>query len=229
MFAALVAIAGVWRSADAAVIVDHPDFASVSGLKLNGTAQRFGDSIRLVEADDGGAASVFTRRSVVRLDRSFASSFRVYATDAKDVANHGYAFVVHGRGEGALGEGDDGLGYEGIRPSVAVEFDFYLDGLAVNDHHVAITKNGDTEDQPRAPFFLAYGSTVRALVKYNAKRHRMELFATQMGPMPSDPLVKRRVNLERLIGRRGRAGFTASATVGGSTQELQSWVLRGSR
>jgi hypothetical protein len=213
-------------AAHAATVVNHPTFKSVSGLKLNGDAEHVGEVIRMTSSDEESNSSVFTKRRVLRLDRSFTSRFSYYSTDAKDVANVGYAFVVHGRGKGALGEGQEGLGYGGIRPSVAVEFDFTPDTTVLTGHHVAIVKNGRPNREPVVVDFLAYGGTIHAKVTYNAHKHRVSLFAAPEGdPLPGDPLVARRLNLKRLIGDRARAGFTASAYIGGSTQELQSWKL----
>ena len=220
------AMAGLWQTAPAATIVNHPNFASVAGLKLNGDAQQFGQAVRLTDADQESNSSVFTKRRVLRLDRSFKSVFDYYSTDAEDVASNGYAFVVHGKGKGALGGNREGLGYAGIRPSVAVEFDFTPDQSALTGHHVAIVKNGRPNQQPAIADFTSYGVTVHAKVVYGARRHRVSLFAAHEGePLPEEPLVTRRLNLKRLIGERARAGFTASAYLGGSTQELLSWKL----
>jgi hypothetical protein len=222
----------VWlpQAAQAAPIVNHPNFASTAGLKLNGDAEPFGDALRMTQSDQESNSSVFTKRRVLRLDRSFTSLFTYYSTDAKDVAGNGYAFVVHGAGKSALGGGGEGLGYGGIRPSVAVEFDFTPDKTVPTGHHVAIVKNGRPNLEPVLADFPAYAFTVHAKVAYNAQRHRISLFAAHdEEPLPQDPLVTRRLNLKALIGARARAGFTASAYVGGSTQELASWKLKQRR
>ena len=227
LVAAGVLVAG---AAQAATVVNHPTFKSVAGLKLNGDAEHVGEVIRMTSSDEESNSSVFTKRRVLRLDRSFTSTFSYYSTDAKDVASNGYAFVVHGKGKGALGDGLEGLGYGGIRPSVAVEFDFTPEKSAPIVNHVAIVKNGRPNREPDATFFPSYGGTVHAKVTYNARKHRVSLFAAQEGfPLPPDPLVTRRLNLKRLIGDRARAGFTASAYMGGSTQELNGWKLKQRR
>ena len=226
--AALVAaVLGAWQAAQAAVVANYPTFASVAGLALNGDAQQLNDTIRLSDADFESNSSVFTRQRVLDLERSFVSKFRYYSNEAEDVPSVGFAFLVHGEGKGALGEGAEGLGYAGLRPSVAVEFDMTPDKTVLTGHHVAIVKNGKAGSPPEAADFPVYSNPFRGRVVYKAKHHRVALYAATEGePMPESPLVSRRLNLERLIGKRARAGFTGSAYLGGSTQELRSWKLQ---
>ena len=147
------AMVGAWQAAQAAVVSNYPTFASVAGLALNGDAQQVNDTIHLSDADFESNSSVFTRQRVLDLERSFVSKFRYYSNEAEDVPGIGFAFLVHGEGKGALGEGAEGLGYAGIQPSVAVEFDMTPDKTVLTGNHVAIVKNGQAEQPARSRGF----------------------------------------------------------------------------
>ncbi len=73
--------------------------------------------------------SAFYRTPVpIQADTSFQSAFQ-FRTTAASSGGNGLAFVVHfdSRGAGVLGSGAAGLGYAGIRRSVAVAFDTVRD------------------------------------------------------------------------------------------------------
>lgn len=225
---------GVWGAAEAATPIAYPTFASTAGLDLNGDAVRVGNTIQLTEASSSPPAttsigSVFTESRGVRLERSFKTTFTYFSTAAEDVPGDGFALVVHGRASSRLGAEDIEIGYGGIAPSVAVEFDMTADGSG--GPHAAIVKNGDPATQVRSGFVPVYSTPLTAKVAYKARRHRVEVYAAMTGePLPADPIVSRRINLRRLIGRRARAGFTGTSGIGGTAdQELRSWTLKQPR
>ncbi len=55
----------------------------------------------------------------------------------------GIAFVMQNQGTGVIGNMGEGIGYQGISPSVAVEFDDWQNGWDPANDHVALTLNGD--------------------------------------------------------------------------------------
>ena len=114
------------------------------GFVLNGNAIRQADSLFELTPDLGWRnGSIWNQR---RID--LKENFRIYAqlnfgTNDGSGAD-GIAFVLQNKNKNA-GSGGGGIGYEGISPSVTVEFDDFqnLPGDPAADH-VAWTKNGNT-------------------------------------------------------------------------------------
>ncbi len=67
-------------------------------------------------------------------------------TPAGNQGADGLAFVMHNAPQGVsvTGQSGGGIGYGGISPSIAVEFDTYANANE-NANHVAITRNGNTD------------------------------------------------------------------------------------
>ena len=131
-----------------------PDFVSTSGLALNGTAEAVntadGGVIRLVPAFPGQSGSVYTTtvRNVSRFSTTF--NFRLTnpgggADDFGSVGADGVMFVMQRAGNTALGEGGGGLGYLGVAPSVAVEFDTWSNEWDPSSNHIGINVNGSVQ------------------------------------------------------------------------------------
>jgi len=96
-------------------------FAKTNDLRLNGTA-KVPPGTTLLRLTDAGnqAGSAFSVRplSIARFSTQF--DFQLSKAQAD-----GFAFVSQGAGPTALGTAGMGLGYAGIRPSIAVKFDLY--------------------------------------------------------------------------------------------------------
>lgn len=83
-------------------------------------------------------------KRVVDLRQSYYQRFYVYL-GANDAGADGFAFVLRGMTNQRTGVSGGGLGYQGITPSLAVEFDTWSNsnyGDIVNDH-IALHRNGD--------------------------------------------------------------------------------------
>jgi len=114
------------------------------GFVLNGNAIRQADSLFELTPDLGWRnGSIWNQR---RID--LKENFRIYAQlnfGSNDGSGaDGIAFVLQNKNKNA-GSAGGGIGYEGISPSVTVEFDDFqnLPGDPAADH-VAWTKNGNT-------------------------------------------------------------------------------------
>jgi hypothetical protein len=137
---ALVVLAGIAASGfglsgpvDAAVT--FADFSSTAGLVLNGVATGNIDNgidanpvLRLVPSAESKVGSAFTD-SLMPID-SFSTQFQFRITEPRGVfdlasesGGDGITFVIQTLGPAAVGNQGGLLGYEGITPSVAVEFD----------------------------------------------------------------------------------------------------------
>ena len=148
------------------VSFNYPDFSSLAGLNLIGSAKQSGNILRLTPADfgQGGAAWATFRQPV---GDGFDTTFQFQITDLLDTGADGFAFVIQnatqsfngGGGASALGGGGGELGYFGIPNSLAVEFDtwFNPEWNDPNENHVSIHTIGDQFNSTDE--FFSLGST----------------------------------------------------------------------
>lgn len=80
------------------------------------------------------------------LSKPFVVQFEIFlGTSPYSVGADGMAFVMQQQGLTATGSQGGGLGYQGLTPSLAVEFDTYQNGWDPAYCHTAIEKNGDID------------------------------------------------------------------------------------
>lgn len=127
-----------------------PNFNStnVTNFQVNGNAQLVGSAIRLTSAGENLAGSAFWKSRVsLANQRSFSSYFVLdfpnpggYLTGGAD----GVVFTIQTQSNTAGGDGG-GIGYQGITPSVGVEFDTWenTDVNDPNDNHVGLDVGGN--------------------------------------------------------------------------------------
>jgi hypothetical protein len=230
--ASLVAIAAALLGLNAAgaqaATVSYPDFTDTTGLTLNGDAAQSGDVLRVAPAAFNQAGSAFTDATAVDPAQSFKTNFRFSMHGGSGGAD-GMAFVVQSDAPTALGAFGGGLGYGGIAPSIAVEFDTFDNGGGdPGDNHVALTKNGDVGSHVASatPKFDLSGSQHRAWVEYGAAAHKLKVFVAKNDKQPPHPRFSSRLNLGNVLGGNAYAGF--SAGTGGATQDhdVVSWKLK---
>ena len=107
-------------------IIDYPDFSSVAGLGLQGNALQVGNRLRLASASPSQAGGVWvaTRRFVSGgFETVFQFQISARGGEVGGGGGEGFALVVQNNALPALGLAGDGLGYEGVPASLAVEFD----------------------------------------------------------------------------------------------------------
>ena len=240
-----VGLLGVAQRADAAVVADYPSFSDVTGLQLNGDATQVDTHLQLTSGSPSGQIGSAFDTTRFNPQKSFQAQFQISIHDGYPA--DGMAFVVQSspQGAGAISASAGGsLGYQGIAPSVAVEFDtFDNDEFAAEvdpiDDHVGITTNGDTspyaqcadEGSPDAPCdtalpFGIYGSPVYAWVEYDGATKQLRVFLSQTSTKPDASLLAPVVPLDSL-GNLAFAGFTAAT--GGETafHDVLDWQLNG--
>lgn len=84
--------------------------------------------------------------SQINLKKRFDVQFEMFmGTKAYSVGADGMTFALQNQGRTAAGSPGGGLGYEGLTPSLAVEFDTYQNGWDPAYCHTAIEKNGDID------------------------------------------------------------------------------------
>ena len=122
---------------------NFPDFSSTPGTQLNGSAARSGNVLRLTPAlqNQAGSAFPFVRASM----RQFSTHFAFDLHDSNTFTRaDGFTFTMQGQAPTALGGFGGGLGYAGITPSMAIEFDIFQNAPAgdPNNNHVSLLLSG---------------------------------------------------------------------------------------
>lgn len=217
-------------SAAASGGINYEDFSNLDGLVLNGTAKQVGDSIRLTEPVYSQRGSVWSTTEILA-NRSFSSQFTINMHAAGSPRADGIAFVLQSAPEGGAAIGAQGgdIGYGGIEPSVAVEFDIFRNGGEPNNNHIAVTTNGNSNHIAEGiPPFELYGGPVTARVDYNAHTSELTVNAAPSGSAMTE-IVQTVIDLESSLGSATPvlAGFTAATGTRDATQELDSWSFGG--
>lgn len=112
----------------------------------NGNARRLDEKRHRLTRKLHDARGAVWSSSMLDLRQSFSLKFEVFL-GCKYADSDGLAFVLQQEGLEALGGGSSGMGYGGMFPSLAVEFDNYNDEYEgankIAFTHVAITRDGD--------------------------------------------------------------------------------------
>jgi hypothetical protein len=227
-----------------ALTTRYDDFADLAAFKLNGQAAQINPAssdgrpvLRLVETTRMQAGSAFLRNPVeFGRSGSFETSFAFRISEPSGLGNgaDGFAFVIQSRGPEALGEAGSYLGYRGIQPSVAVEFDIY-DSTGEcgfdsnNDNHVAININGNLTSvaQYNLSPSLKNGRIWYAWIHYNADSSLLEVRVAPTSSRPAKPQLAYPMDLFSILGKRkAYVGFTAATGNGVANHDLLAWEFR---
>lgn len=226
--------------AGAATSFVYPGFANISGLTLSANAVQEGSVLRLTPAEPQKSGRVF-RTEPIDPQQSFKTNFAISMHDSTccNVPTlkpaDGMSFLLQNKGPTA-GEGTGGsLGYGGIAPSVAVEFDIYANAGDPLTDHVAIVADGNTISHlqcantsgPAPPCtgslpFPLYGAPVYAWVEYDAGSQHLKVFVSQSTAKPEAPALDAQVSMAPL-GSAAYAGFTAATGSHNAIQDVLGW------
>ncbi len=197
------------------------DFTSLTGVSLAGNAQQLTNLVRLTEAAGAQAGALWADKTIdPRGD--FQTSYTANLHDGSRA--DGIALVLTNPNQPLVGTGGGGLGYAGLTPSLAVEFDIYSNGEPSNNE-VEITRSGTSLASKNPGFQLWNAGPIHAWVDYTGATHTLNVYVSNTATKPDQPLHSVQVDLGALLGASARVGFTGST--GGSTaqQDLTSWAL----
>ncbi|GIE93232.1 L-type lectin-domain containing protein [Paractinoplanes rishiriensis] len=225
-------------AADDDLLVDYPTFSGASqNLDRNGTADILTSSgttkQRILRLTAGGFKQTGSAWAKPKLDltRSFESSFKVYLHHGAPGAD-GIAFLVQAHGPRALGGWGGGLGYRGIKNSVAIEFDTFQNTPDPSSNHLAVVLGGDPDHhsavgEPQIPL---YGKPFMARVAYNAETFALQIFVQSLHAGSTEELaLATTVDLADEVGTDAAwVGFTAATGTALSKQDIYSWTVEGS-
>ena len=115
------------------------------------------NTIRLTEAI-GDQAGFIWSQNLVNFDQDFSIEAELFLGN-QDFGADGIAFVIQSisNDEGTLG---GGIGYSGISPSIAIEFDTWWNSGndPVQDDHIALIANGEPESMSAHSAYVPYTS-----------------------------------------------------------------------
>lgn len=222
--------------AQAVIVINYPDFSSVAGLTLNGDAAQVGSVLRVTPAALDQSGSVFTTTSVALSSTpSFSTYFQFRFTnpgglcDSQGCGADGLTFAVQTVANNSVGSGGQGIGYEGLSPSVAVEFDSWENGSddGFSSNHIGIDVNGNMNSVVLAPITAAdfnNGDIWNAWVDYDGTTLEARLSLSNI--RPSAPLLSRTINLASTLGSPNVfVGFTSGTGGAFADHDVLSWVL----
>ncbi|KXS12896.1 concanavalin A-like lectin/glucanase [Gonapodya prolifera JEL478] len=201
---------------------------------------------------DRGAAFL---HQAVDLAQGFVTEFSFRISDGQGgpgVGGDGFAFVVQRERPEAMGRGGGGMGYEGIRNGIALEFDTWLDPSPTSDpsanhislHHPCTSSHsaslGCTSRIPQLssgrPFrcrvcYLHSDRTVRVYLQPPADSPDMSLLGDD-GDSQGPPggawsrVLSARADLVKLLGgRHAFVGFAASTNAAPQRHEVFLWTV----
>ena len=228
-------------SAGAQQTVTFPDFCNTSSFTLNGNAAAYNPNaqcvLRLTQGLGQGSSAFLTNTFSLASNASFSTFFRfqmlnpVGIGDSDGAGADGIVFAIQTVSNTA-GGGGGGIGFQGISPSVGVEFDTFNNGAQdQNDpNHIGIDTNGNmtsialTHITPR----FNDGGIWFGWVDYDGVAKRLEGRVNKTGVRPASPDVSATVDLPAILGTNNVfVGFTSGCGAGGNTHEIIDWQLVG--
>ncbi len=235
--AALIA-ASVPSLADAATVINFPNFADCSTLQINGNAACTSSVLRVTPATFGQSGSAFSKTLIPLGPGSTFStvfSFQITgsggASDSDGLGADGLTFTVQPNASTA-GGGGGGIGYQGIPNSLAVEFDTWDNGLGAGDpngNHVGVDLNGSVFSVTTATVAtrMNNGAVWWAWIDYNGTV--LELRLSQTSTRPSSPTLSYAVNLASVLGgTQAYVGFTSGTGAAFGNHDVLSWQFDNS-
>ena len=220
-------------AAQAATIFSFANFASCTGLQLNGDAACTSNVLRLTPAATGQSGSAFSTTQVqLGGGATFSTffSFQMSASggigDGDGAGADGIVFVVQPVANNVGGAGG-GIGYAGIPTSLGVEFDtFFNGGNDADGNHVGVDLNGSVVSVAAvavAPRFND-GNVWFAWIDYDGTT--LEIRVGQSPDRPLVPTLSYVVDLAAVLGTtQAFVGFTSGTGSGFANHDILTWQL----
>jgi hypothetical protein len=217
-------------------LIYFPTFAgAATTLDRNGSADIITSSGRLhqriLRLTAGGFRQAGSAWAKTKLDlnESFESQFKVYLHHTTPGAD-GIAFLVQNDGPRALGGWGGGIGYRGIKDSVAVEFDTFQNSTDPSSNHLAVVLHGnpDVHAAVGEPSIPLYGRPFWARVNYDAANHDLRIYVKSLRAGAEEELaLETTVDLAAGVGASSAwVGFTAGTGNVYSKQDIYSWMVQ---
>jgi len=233
---------------------NYPEFnhESIDQLHLMSHATNLNNEIRLTGITNFEKGAIWHKEQVP-VRNGFTTDFSFRFSEGKNglfddgsiPGADGIAFVIQNYSLDAIGDAGGGLGYDGIRNSLAVEFDTYRNYLAsdqINDengNHVAIMCNGTKPNSAShdLPSSLAVNNNImdikpdstiyHARIDYNIEENTMRVYIDTTVDFSDPVLTLDDLDISGLIdlenGEYAWVGFTSATGNGIENHDLLSW------
>ncbi len=225
------------RAATSTITVAIPSFnnTNIPAFQLNSAAALSGSAIRLTPALETKAGSAFWKNRVsLANQRSFSTYFAMSMTNpgSNGLANigaDGIVFTIQTLSNTA-GSTGGGIGYEGITPSVGVEFDTWQNTVDADDNHVGLDVGGSVASVqvvPLTPLSITLqGKTWHAWVDYNGATSNLQVrIGTTSSRSGSILVLNTTRNLASDIGQDVYVGFTSATGGAFEDHDIQSFYF----
>lgn len=201
-------------------------FSTIGPILLSGDATMVDGSIQLVPPLPGQVGGGF-RADPICLS-SFSTKFTFAIADPGNSGADGLALVLQDTPT-ELGRIGGGLGYVGSFPSLAIEFDTYLNRGDPNDNHteiVATYANGSViRTSAVVPGNLEDGGAWIAWVDY--RNPILELRLGRDDERPAEVLLTLDIDLATVFATdRAYIGFTSATGAAWADHRILDWALR---
>ncbi len=134
----------------------------------------------------------------------------------------------------SVGAQGGGIGYQGIGPSVGIEFDTFNNGAAYGDpngNHVGIDVNGNIDSiaTQTEPTRFNNGQTWNVWVDYDGANSDLEVRWSLSTNRPVSAQLSATLNIEQILGQDSAyLGFTAATGAGYENHDIVDWTYRAS-
>jgi hypothetical protein len=209
-------------------------FSDTADLTLNGNATTTvtsdGTVLRLTPAAFDQAGSAFSTTKInLQNNASFSTAFTFRFTSPGGWAGpaaDGIVFTVQNDANN-VGSAGGGIGFEGVSPSLGVEWDTYDNGGPDSPaNHVAVDLNGVLNNDDKAvvsPNFYD-GNLWYGWVDYNGLTNSLQVRTSEDSNRPAAALIDYNVDLVSLLGESSAyVGFTAATGKAYENHDIVSW------
>ncbi|MFZ4705501.1 MAG: lectin-like domain-containing protein, partial [Bacteroidales bacterium] len=227
---------GSARASGTPISIYAPSFdeAIISSFQLNGNALRtFDNKLQLTSNGGDQSGSTFWKsRIYLGTDKSFSAYFTFLINGSGGGGADGLALVIQTSTIDA-GSFGGGIGYEGISPSIAVEFDTWDNGENGGDNHIAIVEDGcpycEHTDYAVPSFTLDGGTVGHVWVDYNGATGLFEVRLSTNTTRPVSALLSTTKDLATKFGDNNVfVGFTAATGSAYSNHYIQDLLFENS-
>jgi len=242
--AAALALAVAAPQAQAALLIDQANFTGACGSSLScvgASAVTANGDMRLTPAqlNQGGAA--FSKAAVsLGAGATFSTSFQFRMSQAGGWnPADGLTFVLAKANEG-LGDTGIGLGYAGVKNSVAIEFDTF-DNSEGSSNHVAVDVDGALSNLARVSPYgvtsctlanygaagcMSNGKVWTAFINYDGTAHKLNVSAQEAGSALVQLITDFNIDIADVLGTsQAFVGFTAATGAGYENHDILNWQL----
>ncbi len=217
--------------------IEFTDFASPTGLEINGSADFTDSLLRLTPSSPTllAGSAWLAQPLAVDADTSFTSTFAFQLSGGLGSGGaDGFTFVLQNdqRATTALGAfgGDFGFGGPGsIGSSLAIAFDTYANFYDPAADQVAVLRDGNVRNpvaRGDAGFDLNSGATLYARIDYDGTTDLLEIYLDD-APLAAaaTPVLTATLALDGIVGARAFAGFTGGTGAFTNDQDILNWTF----